>query len=96
LPPPPRTVSVRFVEAAAESGRAVKVSAVTGPMEDWDLGGGIVSTAAPAAAAVRLLARGTLTATGVMPPERCLEPDELFPELERRECVFQTEEAVVT
>ena len=85
-----------MVEAAAEDGRTVRVSATTGPMEEWGLGGGVVSTAAPAAAAVRLLARGTLTATGVMPPERCVEPDDLFPEVERRGCVFEVEEAVGT
>ena len=33
-------------------------------MDEWGLGGGIVSTAAPAAAAVRLLARGTIDARG--------------------------------
>jgi saccharopine dehydrogenase-like NADP-dependent oxidoreductase len=41
----------------------------------------VVSTAAPAAAAVRLLARGELDATGALPPERCLEPELLFGEL---------------
>ena len=54
----------------------------------------MVSTAAPAAAAVRLLARGRVTATGVLPPERCLDPDDVFPELERRGCTFETREAV--
>ena len=48
------------------------------------LGGGIVSTAAPAAAVVRLLARGTVEARGALPPEECIDPDALFPELERR------------
>jgi saccharopine dehydrogenase-like NADP-dependent oxidoreductase len=51
-----------------------------------------VSTAAPAAAAVRLLARGRITARGALPPERCVEPDDLFPELERRNCGFEIEE----
>ena len=96
LPPSPHTVAVHMIDAAAEDGRGIRVSATTGPMEAWGLGGGVVSTAAPAAAAVRLLARGTLTATGVMPPERCVEPADLFPELERRECVFAVEEAVGT
>ncbi len=59
LPPSPHTVSVHLIEAAAEDGRTVRVSATTHPMEDWGLGGGVVSTAAPAAAAVRLLARGS-------------------------------------
>jgi lysine 6-dehydrogenase len=86
LPPSPNTVSVHAVDADE-----VRVTAVTKPMEEWGLGGGVVSTAAPAAAAVRLLARGKLDATGVMPPERCVEPDDLFPELERRNCSFEVE-----
>jgi saccharopine dehydrogenase-like NADP-dependent oxidoreductase len=55
------------------------------------LGGGVTSTAAPAAAAARLIARGRITATGVLPPERCVEADDLFPELERRGCVFRVD-----
>ena len=51
-------------------------------VEDWGLGGGVVSTGAPAAAAVRLLARGRIEARGALPPERCVDPDDLFPELE--------------
>lgn len=81
--PSPRTVSSHVVEASAE-GRSVRVTSYTRPHEEWGLGGGIVSTAAPAAAAVRLIARGTVTERGVLPPERCIDPDELFPELERR------------
>lgn len=83
VPPSPRTVSSHVVEASA-GGRAVRVRSFTNPHEEWDLGGGIVSTAAPAAAAVRLLARGAITARGALPPERCVDPDALFPELERR------------
>ena len=64
---------------------------MTGPMEEWGIGGGIVSTAAPAAAAVRLMARGRIEATGARPPERCVDPDDLFPELETRNCTFQIE-----
>ncbi len=86
LPPSPNTVSVHVVDADG-----VRVTAVTRPMEEWGLGGGVVSTAAPAAAAVRLLARGAIDATGVLPPERCVEPDDLFPELERRNCSFEME-----
>jgi lysine 6-dehydrogenase len=95
-PQSPKTVAVHMVEAGTDGGRAVRVTAVTRPKEEWGLGGGVVSTAAAAAAAVRLLARETLTATGVMPPERCVAPDDLFPELERRGCVFEVEEAVAT
>ena len=85
-----QTVSCHVVEAASQQ-RRVRVSALTRPMPEWGLGGGIVSTAAPAAAAVRLLARGHITATGVHPPELCIEPDQLFAELERRACTFTTE-----
>jgi hypothetical protein len=37
-----------------------------------------------------------VTARGVLPPERCLDPGDLFPELERRGCSFavETREAV--
>jgi saccharopine dehydrogenase (NAD+, L-lysine-forming) len=84
-----RTVSVHVVEAARDE-LAVRVTAVTSPMAGWGLGGGVVSTAAPAAAAVRLLARGRIIDRGVLPPERCIEPEDLFPELERRSCAFST------
>jgi saccharopine dehydrogenase (NAD+, L-lysine-forming) len=95
LPPSARTVSAHVVEAAGPSGR-VRVSALTEPMPEWGLGGGIVSTGAPAAAAVRLIARGRVHARGALPPERCLDPDELFPELEARSARFHidTQEAV--
>jgi hypothetical protein len=53
------------------------------------MGGGIVSTASPAAAAVRLMARGRVEARGALPPERCLDPGEMFAELESRGCRFQ-------
>jgi saccharopine dehydrogenase-like NADP-dependent oxidoreductase len=62
---------------------------VTEPIERWGLGGGVVSTAAPAAAAVRLLARDRVEARGVLPPELCIEPEEMFAELERRSCRFE-------
>jgi hypothetical protein len=42
------------------------------------------------AAAVRLLARGLLTARGALPPELCIEPQALFAEVERRGCRFET------
>ena len=95
LPPSGKTVSVHVVEAEAD-GRLVRVTAVTRPMETWGLGGGIVSTAAPAAAAVRLLGRGRLQSRGVLPPESAVHPDDLFPELMKRSCEFAIarEEAV--
>jgi lysine 6-dehydrogenase len=85
LPPSARTVSVHVVDASA-NGRAVRVRAVTEPMERWGIGGGVVSTATPAAAAVRLLARGAITERGVLPPESCVDPDALFAELVPRGC----------
>ena len=83
LPPSAQTVSSHVVEASAGD-RTARVTSFTPPREEWDLGGGIVSTAAPAAAAVRLLARGAIEARGALPPEQCIDPDALFPELERR------------
>jgi saccharopine dehydrogenase-like NADP-dependent oxidoreductase len=76
----------------------VRVSCLTPPHEGWRLGGGVVSTASPAAATVRLLARGKIEARGALPPERCIDPDDMFPELERRGCEFRvdTREAVNT
>jgi saccharopine dehydrogenase-like NADP-dependent oxidoreductase len=62
-------------------------------MEDWGFGGGIVSTAAPAAALVRLIARGKVEPVGALPPEDCVDPDDLLPELETRGCMFTVEVA---
>jgi lysine 6-dehydrogenase len=90
--PSPRTVAVHQVEAASGE-RAVRVRAVTWPSVEWGLGGGIVSTAAPAAATVRLIARDRVEARGALPPERCIEPDELLSELESR-CTTLTVEAI--
>jgi lysine 6-dehydrogenase len=97
LPPSAKTISVHVVEASSD-GRAVRVRAVTEPVERWSFGGGIVSTATPAAAAVRLLARGAITERGVLPPESCVDPDALFAELEPRGCrveVHAVEEALM-
>jgi lysine 6-dehydrogenase len=87
-PPSGKTVSVHVVEASG-GGRSVRVRALTEPNDAWGLGGGIASTAAPAAAAVRLLARGRIEARGAVPPERCIEPGEMFAELERHGCIFE-------
>jgi hypothetical protein len=48
-----------------------------------------VAVLGAAAAVVRLLARGRIGATGVHAPETCIDPDDLFPELERRGCRFE-------
>ena len=79
---------MHLVEAYG-GGRSVRVRALTEPNDAWGLGGGIASTAAPAAAAVRLLARGSIEARGAVPPERCIEPAEMFGELERHGCTFE-------
>ena len=91
VPPSSETVSVHLVTATADGGQRVTVRAVTGP--HFELGGSIVSTAAPAAATVRLLARGSLSATGVHPPERCIDPEKMFAQLETRGCAFSVERA---
>jgi saccharopine dehydrogenase-like NADP-dependent oxidoreductase len=88
--PSANTIAIHRVDVAGET-RAASVTAVTEPVPAWGLGGGIVSTAAPAAAAVRLLARGRITCVGVVPPERCVVPDDLFPELERHGTRFAVE-----
>jgi lysine 6-dehydrogenase len=82
-PPSRNTVAVHLVEASGGGARA-RVRSVTRPVEELAAGGGVASTAAPAAATIRLLAQGRIAARGVHPPERCIEPDELFPELQRR------------
>jgi lysine 6-dehydrogenase len=87
-PPSPATLSVHVVDAYSRGAR-VRVRAVTEPVREWGLGGGVVSTGAPAAAAVRLLARGRIEARGARPPERCVQPEDLFPELERRGTRFE-------
>jgi len=83
-----RTVSVHLVLVSA-GGRAIRARAVTSP--HGGVGGSVNSTATPAAAAVRLLARGSIDATGVLPPERCIEPEEMFAELRARGCSFSFE-----
>lgn len=77
-----QTVSVHVVTVRAQDGSRCVVRSVTRP--HFGLGGSIVSTAAPTAAAVRLLARGSLSVRGAHPPERCIEPDEMFAELAAR------------
>lgn len=89
VPASSQTVSVHLVRARTADGAVVTVRAVTGP--HFGMGGSIVSTAAPAAATVRLLARGSVSATGVLPPERCIDVEEMFEELRARGCSFSVE-----
>jgi saccharopine dehydrogenase (NAD+, L-lysine-forming) len=81
-----QTVSVHLVTVGTAEGRTVEVRARTDP--HFGIGGSIVSTAAPAAAAVRLLTRRSIAATGALPPESCIDPAEMFAELETRGCSF--------
>jgi lysine 6-dehydrogenase len=82
-PPSANTLSTHIVEVSGPE-TVIRARSVTPPNEAWGLGGGIVSTASPAAAAVRLLARGSITKRGALPPESCIDPDEMFAELEAR------------
>src|SRR5215204_2150315 len=82
-PPSANTVGVHVVEVSGEDS-GVRARSFTPPHREWGLGGGIVSTASPAAAAVRLLARDRITARGALPPELCANPDEMFADLETR------------
>jgi lysine 6-dehydrogenase len=84
--PSNQTVSVHLVRVLTVSGDRLESRAITRP--HFGLGGSVVSTAAPAAACVRLFARGALTATGAHPPERCIDPGLMFAELEQRGCTF--------
>lgn len=90
-PPSGETVSVHVIDAAAED-RCVRVRSLTPPRREWGLGGGIVSTATPIAAATRLLARGEVLRRGAHPPELCLEPDPVFAELATRGVIFEVYE----
>lgn len=91
LPPSGDTVSVHLVDVRRGE-RAVRARSVTPPHREWGLGGGIVSTATPIAAAARLLARREVSARGALPPELCLDPAAMFAELETRGVRFEMRE----
>jgi saccharopine dehydrogenase (NAD+, L-lysine-forming) len=82
-PPSAKTVSIHIVEVTGGD-TVVRARSLTPPNEAWGLGGGIVSTATPAAAAVRLLARGAIERRGALPAESCIDPEQMFGELEGR------------
>ena len=88
LPPSPNTVSSHVVEAT-RGDRMVRARSFTPPHREWGIGGGVLSTGSTAAAAVRLLARGEIDATGALPAERCIEPERMFAELETRGMQFE-------
>lgn len=89
--PSGQTISIHLVDAYA-SERHVRVACRTSPKPEWGFGGSVISTSAPAAAAVRLLARGQITARGALPPERAIVPEQMFAELETRGAEFFTTE----
>ncbi|MGH2905837.1 MAG: saccharopine dehydrogenase family protein [Solirubrobacterales bacterium] len=91
LKPSRETVSFHLIDAYKDD-RHVRVACKTSPIPEWGFGGSVVSTSAPAAAAVRLLARGELSATGALPPEDCVQPEALFAELETRGAEFTVTE----
>jgi saccharopine dehydrogenase (NAD+, L-lysine-forming) len=93
VPASSQTVSVHRVDCLGDDGRHVVARAVTGPYEPFGVGGSVISTAAPAAAFARLLARGEVEERGALPPERCIAPESLFAELSQRGCEFSIEEA---
>ncbi len=90
-PPSPNTVSAHIVDATAGE-KTVRAASVTPANQAWQLGGGVISTGSVAAAAVRLLARGEIKDTGALPPERCIDPDQMFSELETRGVRFEFSE----
>src|SRR5581483_4912711 len=92
--PSDQTVSVHLVILRGAAGETVTVRAHSTP--HFGIGGSIVSTAAPIAAAVRLIARGEITATGALPPEACIEPATMFAELERRGCTFTVSRSAIS
>lgn len=98
-PPSPRTYSAQHVVVEGEKDGVrteVTITALTVPNEAWGLGGGIVSTASVAAATARLYAGGRLPYVGALSPERCLEPEALFEQLEARGCTFDLQVRQVT
>jgi saccharopine dehydrogenase (NAD+, L-lysine-forming) len=89
VPPSNRTTAVHLVDAeGVVDGRpaTVRAAAVTVPHDRWGLGGGVVSTAAPAAEAARRLARGDVAGTGVLAPERAFAAEPFLHDLAATGC----------
>jgi len=85
VPPSANTTAVHLVDAVGD-GTTVRAAAVTVPHEGWGLGGGVVSTAAPAAEAARRLLRGDVSGPGVLAPEVAFEPTTFLDALARTGC----------
>jgi hypothetical protein len=56
------------------------------PHDRWGLGGGVVSTAAPAAEAARRLGRGEVAGKGVLAPEQAFEAEPFLDALAATGC----------
>jgi lysine 6-dehydrogenase len=88
-PPSNRTTAVHVVDAEGESGGQrcrVRAAALTVPHDGWGFGGGVVSTAAPAAEAARRLLRGEVDGAGVLAPERAFRADPFLAALAATGC----------
>ena len=97
-PPSNRTTAVHVVEAVgtrAGGPVAVRAAAVTVPHESWGFGGGVVSTAAPAAEAARRLLRGEANGLGVVPPEVAFAADSFLAALGATGCTVSVVDTTV-
>jgi hypothetical protein len=94
-PPSNRTTAVHVVDAEGTRDGApatVRAVAVTVPHERWGLGGGVVSTAAPAAEAARRLVRGEVDGVGVLAPERAFPAGPFLAALAATGCTVTIED----
>jgi saccharopine dehydrogenase-like NADP-dependent oxidoreductase len=91
LKPSTETISFHLIDAHKDD-RHVRVACKTSPMPEWGFGGSVISTSAPAAAAVRLMADGEIDAVGALVPEDCVPAEALFAELETRSAEFTVTE----
>lgn len=89
--PSAETISIHLIDAYKDD-RHVRVACKTSPIPEWGFGGSVVSTAAPAAAAVRMIASREIAATGAYVPEECVPAEALFAELETRSAEFTVTE----
>jgi saccharopine dehydrogenase-like NADP-dependent oxidoreductase len=95
-PPSNRTTAVHVVDAEGTRAGApagVRAVAVTVPHDRWGLGGGVVSTAAPAAEAARRLLRGEVDGVGVLAPERAFPAGPFLAALAATGCTVTVEAA---
>lgn len=95
VPPSANTTAVHLVDAVGQRGGSavtVRAAAVTVPHSGWGLGGGIVSTAGPAAEAARRLLRGDVARSGVLAPEAAFPAAAFLEALTRTGCTITVSE----